>query len=618
MELDLKKLTVTELRQMAKNRGISGASRLKKNEIIELLTGKSEPSIKNEINEEKEIKKTTKENSEKPPVKRGPKAKSSKEDKTESEKTESPVSSNSEIAEKTNQKEKEKTVSASETKSNPEPKTQLKPETKTETKPESRPETQSESKGNTGQDSEENVKSEISSRDSAEETAGNTESVSSGEDNGKGTGESGEVFRNKNGEVLRENISARKQDKSSDNTPERNNSNTRNDQNETEERVFPQDITDAMGVLEIQEPNNFGFLRGENYLTSPEDVYVSPAQIRRFHLKTGDEISGKTRPTREGEKFRGLIFVNTVNGDTPDKAIRRRDFDTLTPIFPEERLVLENLKEGKNDITMRIMDIISPIGKGQRGLIVAPPKAGKTTILRKIANSISENNPEAKLIVLLIDERPEEVTDMKENIKGEVIYSTFDEDPFNHIKVAQMVLERARRMVEHGKDVVILLDSLTRLSRAYNLTVTPSGRTLSGGLDPAALLMPKKFFGSARNIRGGGSLTILATALVETGSRMDDMIFEEFKGTGNMEVHLDRKLQERRVFPAVDISKSGTRREEKLLSKQEEEASIKLRRDLAGGADLGRVTEGLIVRMMKYPTNKAFLDNQFPVPSEDN
>ncbi len=298
----------------------------------------------------------------------------------------------------------------------------------------------------------------------------------------------------------------------------------------------------ARGILEILENNNFGFLRCKNYLTSSEDIYVSPSQIRRFNLKTGDEVIGKVREAKEGEKFKALLYVEKVNGEHPEKAIGRRAFENLVPIYPTERIRLE----GSNplDLSSRMMDIICPIGKGQRGIIVAPPKAGKTTLLKKIAQSITNNNPEVVLIVLLIDERPEEVTDMQRSINGEVIYSTFDEEPQNHAKVSQIVLERAKRIVEQGKDVVILLDSLTRLSRAYNLTITPTGRTLSGGLDPGALIMPKKFFGAARNIEGGGSLTILATALVDTVSRMDDMLFEEFKGTGNMEVHLDRKLQE--------------------------------------------------------------------------
>ena len=361
----------------------------------------------------------------------------------------------------------------------------------------------------------------------------------------------------------------------------------------------------AKGVLEVQENNNFGFLRCDNYLTGENDIYVSPSQIRRFNLRTGDEVQGKVREAKDGEKFKALLFVEKVNGDSPEKAIGRKSFETLTPIYPNERLHLETSNE--KDLSSRLMDIICPIGKGQRGVIVAPPKAGKTTLLKKIAQNITINHPEVKLIVLLIDERPEEVTDMKRSIKGDVIYSTFDEEPQNHAKVSQMVLERAKRMVEQGKDVVILLDSITRLSRAYNLTITPTGRTLSGGLDPGALIMPKKFFGAARNIEEGGSLTILATALVETGSRMDDMIFEEFKGTGNMEVHLDRRLQERRIFPAIDIYKSGTRKEDLLLSDEEKEVAYAIRKVMYRDGNIENITENLINMLSKTKNNKEFI-----------
>ena len=333
----------------------------------------------------------------------------------------------------------------------------------------------------------------------------------------------------------------------------------------------------AEGILEVM-PDGYGFLRGDNYLSTSKDVYVSPVQIRRFHLDTGDRIKGVMRNPKEGERFPALIYVGEVNGEHPENAMRRRSFDDLIPIYPNKRLKLET---GSTNYTMRIMDLLSPIGKGQRGMIVAPPKAGKTTILKQIANSISINNPEVELIVLLIDERPEEVTDMKRSIKGDVIYSTLDELPEHHIKVAEMVLERAKRLTEQKKDVVILLDSITRLARAYNLTIPSSGRTLSGGFDPAALHKPKRFFGAARNTENAGSLTILATALIETGSRMDDVIFEEFKGTGNMEVHLDRNLSERRIFPAIDINKSGTRREDLLLSQEEYLPVMALRKSMS-------------------------------------
>ena len=356
------------------------------------------------------------------------------------------------------------------------------------------------------------------------------------------------------------------------------------------------------GVLEVL-PDGYGFLRGENYLSTPKDVYISPVQIRRFKLDKGDKIKGIARKPGDGEKFPALIYVGEVNGEAPEKAYRRTKFDDLIPIYPEEKIKLETIPE---EYSMRIIDLICPIGKGQRGMIVAPPKVGKTTLLKKIAKSISKNNPEIELIVLLIDERPEEVTDMKRSINGDVIYSTFDELPEHHVKVAEMVLERAKRLVEQGKDVVILLDSITRLARAYNLVVPSSGKTLSGGFDPSALHKPKKFFGAARNIENGGSLTILATALVETGSRMDDVIFEEFKGTGNMEVHLDRSLSEKRIFPAININKSGTRREEKLLSKEELEAVFNLRKALSSKS-ASEVTEQLISLIMSTKNDAEFV-----------
>jgi len=357
------------------------------------------------------------------------------------------------------------------------------------------------------------------------------------------------------------------------------------------------------GILEVLE-DGYGFVRSDNYLSGPNDVFVSPTFIRKFNLKTGDWILGKSRMQREGEKFAALIYIDKINNDSPVTAIKRSDFHSLTPIFPDERLKLEINQKG---YAMRLIDLIAPIGKGQRGMIVAPPKVGKTTLLKEIANSITKNNPEITLIVLLIDERPEEVTDIKRSIDAEVIYSTFDELPQNHTIVAEMVLERAMRLVEHNKDVVILLDSLTRLARAYNLTITPSARTLSGGLDPAALHKPKKFFGAARNIENGGSLTILATSLIDTGSRMDDVIFEEFKGTGNMEVHLDRKLSEKRIFPAIDINKSGTRREDLLLSNKEMQAMWTIRKALSG-QPVAEVTENLITKIISSKNNEEMVE----------
>ena len=363
------------------------------------------------------------------------------------------------------------------------------------------------------------------------------------------------------------------------------------------------DRFETEGILELAE-GGFGFLRFNNFLTSEKDIYVAPAQIRRFNLKTGDKVKGICRNPNEGDRFGALLYVVSVNGDEPGAAIRRKDFDSLTPIFPKERFVLE---EGR-DLSLRLIDMIAPIGKGQRGLIVAPPKAGKTVLLKKLANSIETHYPDVEMIVLLVDERPEEVTDMKRSLKGgEVIYSTFDEMPQHHVKVAEMVLARAQRLAEHGKDVVILMDSITRLARAYNLVVPPSGKTLSGGFDPGALHKPKKFFGAARKLEEGGSVTILATALVETGSRMDDLIFEEFKGTGNMELHLDRKLSEKRIFPAINLNKSGTRREDLLMSQDEMEAIWSMRRAL-GNRDTQEVTEIILDNLAHTKDNKTFIE----------
>lgn len=365
------------------------------------------------------------------------------------------------------------------------------------------------------------------------------------------------------------------------------------------------DCGDAMGILEVL-PEGYGFLRSENYLPGNKDVYVSMAQIRKFNLKTGDKVMGKTRPAKDAEKLNALLYIEQVNDDTVEKCLTRRPFEELTPIHPENRLTLER-PEATRDLAIRLIDLISPIGKGQRGLVVSPPKAGKTIMLKKIANSITANYPGINLIVLLIDERPEEVTDMQRSINGEVVYSTFDEKPDNHTRVSEMVIERAKRLVEQGKDVVVLLDSITRLARAYNLIIPPTGRTLSGGLDPGSLYKPKRFFGAARNIEFGGSLTIIATALVDTGSRMDEIIYEEFKGTGNMEIHLDRRLSEKRIFPAIDLHKSSTRREELLLSKKELEGIWAIRKVMSNG-NTSEVTEQLISMLAKTQNNEAFLD----------
>ena len=372
----------------------------------------------------------------------------------------------------------------------------------------------------------------------------------------------------------------------------------------SEKRQYPAEERPPVdGILDIAE-GGFGFLRFHNFLTSDKDIYVSPTQIRRFNLKTGDKIKGISRRPNEGERFGALLYVNTVNDDEPGVSMRRPNFEDLTPIFPYERISLEN---GKADLSMRLIDLVAPIGKGQRGLIVAPPKAGKTVLLKNIAATIEEKHPEMHVIVLLIDERPEEVTDMQRSIKGDVIYSTFDEQPEHHVRVAEMVLAHAQRMVEHRKDVVILLDSITRLARAYNMVVPSSGKTLSGGIDPGALHKPKKFFGAARKLEEGGSITILATALIETGSRMDDVIFEEFKGTGNMELHLDRKLSEKRIFPAINLNKSGTRREDLLLSGEELEAIWKVRRAMSNQG-VQEVTESIIDNLAHTKSNADFIN----------
>ena len=361
----------------------------------------------------------------------------------------------------------------------------------------------------------------------------------------------------------------------------------------------------AHGILEVM-PDGYGFIRCENYLPGENDVYVSPSQIRKFNLKTGDIIAGNTRIKTQGEKFSALLYITSINDLHPSEAMKRKNFEDLTPVFPNERLRLET---PGGSVAMRITDLVSPIGKGQRGMIVSPPKAGKTTLLKEVAKSIVRNNPDMHVIILLIDERPEEVTDIKEAIEGknvEVIYSTFDELPEHHKRVSEMVIERAKRLVEHKKDVMILLDSITRLARAYNLTVPPSGRTLSGGLDPAALHMPKRFFGAARNMREGGSLTILATALVDTGSKMDDVVFEEFKGTGNMELVLDRKLSEKRVFPAIDIVKSGTRRDDLLLEPEEQEA-VEIMRKAINGMRTDEAVENILNMFARTRNNQEYI-----------
>ena len=373
---------------------------------------------------------------------------------------------------------------------------------------------------------------------------------------------------------------------------------------EKREEAKVQDNTEETeGLLDILA-EGYGFLRVGKYLSGNKDIYVPPTLIRKFSLKTGDKIKGRSKMQRENDKYPALCFINTINDDPIEVALKRKPFESLVPIYPDEKIRLET---ESNELSTRLIDLIAPIGKGQRGMIVSPPKAGKTVLLKKIANAITTNYPDIHLIVLLIDERPEEVTDMRESVQGDVISSTFDEMPEKHIKVSEMVFERSKRLVEQGKDVVILMDSLTRLARAYNITIAPTGRSLSGGLDPGALYNPKRFFGAARNIRGGGSLTIVATALIDTGSKMDDVIFEEFKGTGNMELHLDRKLSEKRVFPAIDINKSGTRKEELLLSEKELNSVFSIRRAMSN-LGTGDVTEIIVSKMLKTKNNEEFIN----------
>ncbi|MFY9519816.1 MAG: transcription termination factor Rho [Caldicoprobacterales bacterium] len=439
----------------------------------------------------------------------------------------------------------------------------------------------------------------VASQDKEEQA---TKEQGAGPDNGKGKNDSD------NGSVSQETDDTDRDQRQSDDISKkvayaRKHYNTSNPA--IPELLSQDDVAEAEGVLEIM-PDGYGFLRYDNYLAGNNDIYISQSQIRRFSLKTGDLVKGKTRRTKESDKYKALLYVTAVNGMDPELTINRRPFEELTPIYPNKRITLEN-KRNTKDLATRLIDLVSPIGMGQRGLIVSPPKAGKTTLLKNIANNISVNYPDIYLIVLLIDERPEEVTDMQRSIDGDVVYSTFDELPEHHTKVAEMVLERAQRLVEQKRDVVILLDSITRLARAYNQTVPSTGRILSGGLDSSALHKPKRFFGSARNIEEGGSLTIIATALVETGSRMDDVIYEEFKGTGNMEIHLDRKMSEKRIFPAVDIYKSGTRREELLMSQKELEGVWAIRKNLSEGRP-DRVTEIIINDLMRTNTNDEFID----------
>lgn len=556
--------SLADLRAIAKQMGISGCDKMRKANIIAAITGEKtveqEPVVETPVEEPKKTPKAkttrTKKAKAEPVVEPEPVAEPVVEPEVKEEtKTEEPVKAPA----KRGRKPKTPKVEESEVVSEPIAEASEATEPSTETVPEVAPVT----KGRRAYSRRKTPKAEPEAEDKTE-TAEPTEAIE-------------EVVTEGAVEVVEE----------------------------PKPEPIPDD--DIQGVLEIMA-DGYGFLRTKNYLSGSEDIYVSPSQIKRFGLRPGDQITGKARKPSRGEKFRALSLIELLNGDDFATMERRPRFENLTPIYPDNKLHLETLDANNRskEIASRLLDIMAPIGRGQRGLIVSPPKAGKTELLKKIAHGITTNHPDVHLIVLLIDERPEEVTDMQRSIKGEIVYSTFDEEPEHHVKAAEMVMEHAKRMVEQGKDVVVLMDSLTRLTRAYNLTITNSGRTMSGGMDTAALIKPKKFLGAARNIEFGGSLTIIATALVDTGSKMDDLIYEEFKGTGNLEIHLDRKLSERRIFPAIDIYKSGTRRDDLLLSQAEKEAADKIRRAFTS-MGIAECTEMVINQMMRTPNNSSFL-----------
>ncbi|NLB40834.1 MAG: transcription termination factor Rho [Clostridiales bacterium] len=569
---DLSKNTILELRDFGKEIGVKSVTRYKKSQLMEMiqekLTEMSQGQIDTATQKQESIKETEKVQ-EQAPIQEQVPMQEQEQPAPVKRKRGRPRKSESQIVAAPQIKEEEKaeveTDSKTVTKS-VESKTETKAEVETKTEAKADVETKTEAKA------EVEIKSEVGSVDLVETST--------------------QEHENENPEEYHKKVAyARKY------------YNTSNPA--IPDLLNNSDVGNAEGVLEIL-PDGYGFLRTDNYMSGNRDVYISQSQIRRFSLKTGDMVSGKTRHTKEGDKFRALLYVTAVNGEDPEKAPLRRPFEDLTPIYPNKRITLEN-KKHRNDLATRIIDLVSPIGKGQRGLIVSPPKAGKTTLLKNIANSISINYPEIYLIVLLIDERPEEVTDMQRSIHGDIVYSTFDELPDNHVNVAEMVLERSQRLVEHGRDVVVLMDSITRLARAYNAVAPSTGRVLSGGLDSNALHKPKRFFGSARNIEEGGSLTIIATALVETGSRMDDVIYEEFKGTGNMEIHLDRKMSEKRIFPAVDLHKSSTRREDLLMNQKELEGVWAIRKNLSEGRP-DQVMEIIINDLMRTNSNDDFID----------
>ena len=618
---DLKKKSVTELRDMARGFGMTSVTGFRKAELVEILT---KLTAKNESDtaaakEEKKEKPAKAKTADKAPARKGRPRKSAPAEETEAAElpvppvqpeAEAPAEAPAEPEKKRRGRPK-KAAAAQEVK--PEQTPKEKPGEQPEERPEEKPAENSEEQPaeSAAEKPEDQPEEQRHARRQRRET---------GQEQPQRQGTARQDSRQQEAGGDRQQArNGRNVQRSNNNNNNNRQQNSRRQQpqaegQEQQTREKPPGVDDissldsgeqAYGILEIM-PDGFGFIRGENYLPTDNDIYVSPSQIRRFNLRTGDIIEGSVRIRTGQEKFAALLYVRTINGELPSEAERRKTFEDLTPIFPDERIHLE---APGCKVPMRVVDLISPIGKGQRGMIVSPPKAGKTTLLKQIADSVTKNHPDMKVIILLIDERPEEVTDMKESIRGEnveVIYSTFDELPEHHTRVAEMVLARAKRLVEHGNDVMILLDSITRLSRAYNLIVTPSGRTLSGGLDPSALYMPKKFFGAARNIREGGSLTVLATALTDTGSRMDDMVFEEFKGTGNMEIVLDRKLSERRVFPAIDLLKSGTRRDDLLLTKEEFDTIYSVRKAVSS-LKPEEATEKILELFVRTRTNKDFL-----------
>lgn len=638
---------VAELREIAKAMLIKGASSLKKADLLEAIIaaaagGSDAASEKAAVSEPTE--KHTEKSAEKTEKDTGKKVKKTEDEaeeklseetaeetegkvkKTEDEPEEKPAKKS---GRKTTKKSTAKKTSSKKTDKKTDKKTETKAEEKTETKAEEKTETKAEEKAGEAPTEDGAKQSEKTAEKNTKESEviESTEARKAGTSDGETKDEKTKDEKTKDEKPVKKKIVRKIVKKDTSNKeivkkedtslmvtdkPAQNQQDHQEEQegqektNQGRREMKPDDENkyEVDGILELSD-SGFGFLRFDNYLTSDNDIYVSPTQIRRFNLKTGDRIDGIARKPRQGEKFGALLFVGSVNGDEPGVARSRPDFEDLTPIFPNERISLE---DSHTDLSTRLIDLVAPIGKGQRGLIVAAPKAGKTVLLKRVAHSIEKKYPDIDLFVLLVDERPEEVTDMKRSLRrGEVLYSTFDERPEHHVKVAEMMLARAQRLVEHGRDVVILLDSITRLARAYNLVVPASGRSLSGGIDPAALYKPKKFFGAARNMEEGGSITILATALVETGSRMDDVIFEEFKGTGNMELHLDRKLSEKRIFPALDLNASGTRREDLLMDQDEMEAIWYMRRALSN-RDTQEVTETIVDNLAITRNNREFVN----------